>query len=112
MDNLVIESGEIANVEITDEFLLLEFKAVSAEGNEMRNIMGFFLHSYQDTPRELICQLIKQHWEIAMMDRNQTQAQSGVVQKYADGGFGSSEVGGDHKPIGRRLSLSELFQQR
>jgi hypothetical protein len=114
LENLIIESGEIANVEITDEFLLLEFRSKNEElDSEVRNIMGFYLHSYQDTPREEICQLIKEHWEIAMRDRIETQAEEGVAEEDVDDSFRGSEIGrGESKPMGRRLSLTELFGQR
>ena len=101
-------------MEITDEFLLLEFRSKNEElDSEVRNIMGFYLHSYQDTPREEICQLIKEHWEIAMRDTVQTQAEEGVAEEDVDDSFRGSEIGrGESKPMGRRLSLTELFGQR
>ena len=113
LENVIIESGEIANVEITDEFLLLQFnRQDDSLGGEVSNILGFFMHDYEEFPREHICQLVKQHWEIAMADRAQTESQAGMVENYADESFGGKALGVEYKPMGRRLSLTELFGQR
>jgi regulatory protein YycI of two-component signal transduction system YycFG len=53
--------------------------------------------------------LIKEHWEIAQMDRYRSGQQE--VASYDDEVLESIEEGAD-RPLGRRLSLSELFGQR
>lgn len=109
MENLVIESGEIETVEITDEFLLLGFRDHKNHGTEVK-ILGFFIFADpQLHSREYICQLIKEHWEIAQMDRYRSGQQE--VVSYDDEVLESIEEGAD-RPLGRRLSLSELFGPR
>ncbi|KAI0993757.1 hypothetical protein K3495_g14427 [Podosphaera aphanis] len=100
MDNLIIESGEIENVEITTEFLTLQFSS----NGEVR-ILGFFIQS-SICSREDICNLIKGHWESARL----AQLDSG--DSFDREGPDSIEQNQGNKPMGRRLSLSELFSRR
>jgi hypothetical protein len=106
MENLIIESGEIESVEITDQFLLLSFGAK----DEPSKILGFFIKADdQMHSREYMCQLVKEHWEMAKMDRYRSGQQEAV--SYDDEVMESIEEGAN-RPLGRRLSLSELFGAR
>jgi len=59
--------------------------------------------------REYMCQLVKEHWEMAKMDRYRSGQQEAV--SYDDEVMESIEEGAN-RPLGRRLSLSELFGAR
>jgi hypothetical protein len=108
-ENLIIESGEIESVEITEQFLLLGFQNRATESTELK-IIGFYIQADpQFHSREYICQLVKEHWEMAKMDRYRNGQQ--VAVSYDDEVMESIEEGAN-KPLGRRLSLSELFGTR
>lgn len=110
LDNLIIESGEIDSVEITDEFLLLGFRRQDDRHNAEVKVVGFYIfpdpgmHS-----REYICQMVKEHWEMAKMDQYRSGQQEAI--SYDDEVMESIEEGAT-VPLGRRLSLSELFGAR
>ncbi|POS88114.1 hypothetical protein EPUL_001089 [Erysiphe pulchra] len=99
-DNLIIQFGEIVDVEVTNEFLILRFSS-----NGEARILGFFIQCSR-CPREEICTLIKSLWEKAKKEKVNSRAlniddQSKII-----------ETKSEFKPIGRKLSLSELFGRR
>ncbi|CAD6499799.1 BgTH12-03906 [Blumeria graminis f. sp. triticale] len=100
MDNLIIGSGEIDNVEITTKFLTLSFST-----NGETRILGFFIQS-SICSREDICTLIKGHWEAAK------QEQVNFEVSHSEGLEGSIESHYTYHRLARRLSLSELFGRR
>ena len=109
LENLIIESGEIENVEVTDEFLLLGFRTKNTEVPETQMVGFYITADPQIHSKHYICQLIKEHWEMAKMDRYRSGQQEAV--SYDDELEESIEEGAA-RPLGRRLSLSELFGAR
>lgn len=102
MDNLIIESAEIEDVEIKDEILILRFQS----HGEIKT-MGVYIHGDEYNPRDYICQLVKAHWETAMEER--TEAGNG---EYSGDVLESIEAPEEDRPMGRRISLSQLFGRR
>lgn len=107
LDNLIIESGEIESVEITDEFLLMGFQSKATTETKT---LGFYIQTSVYS-REQICGLIKDHWEAAMRERAQA-AQEGMSEAFEEDVIESIEGNEEYQPMGRRLSLTELFGQR
>jgi hypothetical protein len=122
LENLIIDSGEIEAVEISDEFLLLSFRSkeelLVQNQDQQTKILGFFLTTNSEKDREEVCQLVKSHWEIAMKERESGEGREGMVENFGDEGYGIAAGGavgegvGENKAMGRRLSLTELFRQR
>ncbi|KAE8446665.1 hypothetical protein EG329_011708 [Mollisiaceae sp. DMI_Dod_QoI] len=102
MENLIIESGEIEDVEIKDDFLILSFQS-----QEKIKTMGVFIHGDEYTPRDYICQLVKAHWETAMEERTEVGS-----EEYDEEVLQSIEAPEENRPMGRRISLSDLFGRR
>lgn len=119
LENLIVFSEEIQNVEISDQFLLLKFRSRGAvqEAEEEDKILGFFMTANGDV-KERICQAVKSHWEMAMRERENGESIEGMMENFGDegygigGGAGIGEATGESKPMGRRLSLTELFGHR
>jgi hypothetical protein len=125
LENLIVYSGEIQAVEISDQFLLLKFRSrESGNGNgyvqeakEEEKILGFFMTADGDV-KERVCHAVKSHWEMAMREREHGEGMEDMVENFGDegysvsGGGGMGEVVEESKPMGRRLSLSELFGHR
>jgi hypothetical protein len=123
LENLIVYSGEIQAVEISDQFLLLKFRSrenrngFAQEAKEQEKILGFFMTADGDV-KERICRAVKSHWEMAMRERESGEGIEGMVENFGDEAYGVSgggmmgEVAGESKPMGRRLSLTELFGHR
>jgi hypothetical protein len=110
LENLIIESGEIENVEVTEDFLLLEFRTNATDNPQEKKAIGFFIFADPEIhSKEYICQLVKEHMEMAKMDRYRSGQQEAV--SYDDEVQESIEIGAA-RPLGRRISLSELFGAR
>ncbi|KAF8850855.1 PH domain-like protein [Acephala macrosclerotiorum] len=99
MENLIIESGEIEVVEITEQFLILAFQS-----HGERKTLGIYLHGSEHYPRDYVCQLVKAHWETAMEERTEVGS-----EEYDEEVLQSIEAPAENRPMGRRISLSELF---
>lgn len=116
LENLIVESGEIQAVEIQDQFLLLKFRSREGE-EEQEKILGFFMTTNGAEERERICLAVKSHWEMAMREREEGEGMEGMVENFGDEGYVGAggvmgEAAGEYRPMGRRLSLTELFGQR
>jgi hypothetical protein len=123
LENLIVESGEVQAVEIQDQFLLLKFRSREREpgfvqeAKEQEKILGFFMTTNDADTRDRICQLVKSHWEMAMREKESGEGMEGMVENFGDEGYEVvggvvGEAAGEYKPMGRRLSLTELFGQR
>jgi hypothetical protein len=102
VENLIIESSEIEDVEIKDEILILRFQS----HGEIKT-MGVYIHGDEYYPRDYICQLVKAHWETAMEERTEVGS-----EEYDGDVLQSIEASEENRPMGRRISLSELFGRR
>ncbi|KAK2630112.1 hypothetical protein QTJ16_000932 [Diplocarpon rosae] len=108
LENLIVESGEIQNVEITEQgYLMLGFKPRAESHQTEMKVLCLFIQA-DDPPREAICQMIKGHWEEATRERSLAGGSDGI-SNLGDGFIPSTEGHEDQKTMGRRLSLSELF---
>jgi hypothetical protein len=121
LENLIIHSSELQHVEITDQFLLLNIRSkddfvLRDQGQTQETkILGFFLTTNGLEAREKFCQTVKNHWEMAMMERVSQESREGMVENFGDEGYGGSAMGegiGEYRPMGRRISMSELFGPR
>lgn len=121
LENLIIHSSELQHVEITDQFLLLnirskdDFVLQDQDQNQETKILGFFLTTNGPEAREKFCQTVKSHWEMAMMERASQESREGMVENFGDEGYGGGAMGegiGEYRPMGRRISMSELFGPR
>lgn len=90
MNNLVIQIGDLLDVEVTKDLLIVGMRG--EEGEEERKVMGIWIHEDQDGIRETISMKIKELWDLTTAVRESTQR-----------GFTGKQ------PTGRRLSLSEMF---
>jgi hypothetical protein len=121
LENLIVFSEELQNVEISDEFLLLKFRSRESgngfvqETKEQEKILGLFMTADGDA-KERVCLAVKSHWEMAMRERESGEGMEGMVENFGDEGYGGGgmmgEAAGESKPMGRRLSLTELFGHR
>lgn len=102
MDNLIVESGEIEDVEIKDDILILRFQS-----HDQIKTMGVYIHGDEHAPRDWVCQLVKAHWETAMEERTEVGS-----EEYDEEVLQSIEAPVENRPMGRRISLSELFGRR
>jgi Dcp1-like decapping family len=121
LENLIVFSEELQNVEISDEFLLLKFRSRQNENEfvqetkEQEKILGLFMTADGDA-KERVCLAVKSHWEMAMRERESGEGMEGMMENFGDEGYSGGgvmgEVAGESKPMGRRLSLTELFGHR
>lgn len=109
MENLIIETREIENVEITEQFLLVTLRSL-----EELKTLGFYMYDDKTETKVVNCQLIMKLWEVAMNEREQ---EGELVEKLGlkpqegeEMARGLSMSG--QRPMGRRLSLTELFGQQ
>lgn len=109
IENLIIETREIENVEITEQFLL-----VTLTSQRELKTLGFYMYDDKTETKVVNCQLIMKLWEVAMTEREQ---ESELVEKFGlmpeqgeEMARGLSMSG--QRPMGRKLSLTELFGQR
>lgn len=98
LENLVVSLGDVENVEVTEEFLIVGVRGGDGNGGppgggEVK-VLGFFIHKDRDETREVNCRLIREKWE---------EVRGG------NGGNGNGNGGGGTEGVGRRLSLSDLF---
>jgi len=128
LENLIIHSSELQHVEITDQFLLLNIRnkedlfLQDQDQQRETKILGFFLTTDGPETRERFCQTVKSHWEMAMMERASDEGREGMVENFGDERYGDGygigvggavgEGAGESKPMGRRISMSELFGPR
>jgi len=120
MENVIVFSEEIQAVDIAPDFLSLKFRSREngngfvQEAKEEEKILGFFMTADGDG-KERVCQAVKSHWEMAMRERESGKGMEGMVENYGDEGYGGGgamgEGTGEWKPMGRRLSMSELFER-
>ncbi len=109
MENLIIEFAQIADVEIQqgeeeNKILMLAFDNPAREKKE---IIGFFFHCDERPSSEEVCQLVKERWEGV-----RAAVEAGVVENYGEESLSTIEPNGKQTvPMGRRLSLTELFGQ-
>lgn len=109
LENLIIETSEIENVEITDQFLLITLRSLG----ELKTL-GFYMYEDKTDTKGVNCQLIMNYWELAMKDRQQ-QHQLGErfgLQNQQAEDMARQMSNSGQRPMGRRLSLTELFGQR
>lgn len=109
LDNLIIETREVENVEITEQFLFVTLRSLG----ELKTL-GFFIYEDNSGAKGYNCQLIMELWERAMKER---ERESELVGRLGlKGEEGQEMVRGlsmsGQKPMGRRLSLTELFGQQ
>ena len=125
MDNLIIEFGKIANMEVPvgangERFLMLKFQsqenAYMAEIDPaMRDekIIGLFLHCDEHPSQQEILDICLEHFDETILDKKRAEIEGGIFDTYAVESLGSIEPNGAQiAPMGRRLSLSELFGHR
>jgi hypothetical protein len=119
LENLIINSSELQHVEITDQFLLLHIRSkedlVLQDQDQEIKILGFFLTTNGPEAREKFCQTVKGHWEMAMVKRASQEGREEMVENFGDEGYDGDTMGegiGVYKPMGRRISMSELFGPR
>ena len=109
LENLIIETSLIEDVEITEKFLLIRLSS----GGEMKTL-GFYMYEDKTDTKHVNCQLIKKFWEMAMEDRQLQQGlaeQLGIQDQQAEEMAREMSSNGQ-RAMGRRLSLTELFGQK
>lgn len=109
LDNLIVESGEIQNIEygVRPGFISLGFKPrVGGRDTEMK-ILGLHLHANEPSADQ-ICALINEHWEEAVRERIRAGGDDGI-HNLGDGLIPNTHGHVEEKSMGRRLSLTELF---
>lgn len=94
LNNLVVEIGDLLDVEVTKDLLIVGMRG--DEGEEERKVMGIWIHEDVAGIRETISMKIKELWDLTMAVRESTQK-----------GFAGKQPQGTS--MGRRLSLSEVF---
>ena len=96
--------GEIHVVEITDEILILRLKARGAEDPKT---LGLFMAADKPDTKEVNCRLIKECWE--QTEKSMGESHEAHVENYGEGL--QTDQAGNGVPMGRRLSLKDLFGQ-
>lgn len=94
MNNFIVQIGDLLDVEVTDEVLIVGMK--DEEGEE-RKVMGIWIHEDRVGIMKEISLKIKELWDKIMAVRESTQ--KGFAEKQHPGGA----------TLGRRLSMSEVF---
>jgi len=109
MENLIIETKGIENVEAVEPFLLITLQSLG----ELKTL-GLFIYDDQTGAKSYTWKLITQLWEQAMQQREQENAfveQMGFAGTQGEEMVKSMSMGGQ-RGMGRRLSMTELFGQR
>ena len=109
MENLIIETREIENVEITEQFLFVTLRSLG----ELKTL-GFFMYDDKTKTRVDTCQLIMKCWEVAMEERekeSELAEKLGLKPEQGEEMARGLSMSGQ-RPMGRRLSLTDLFGQR
>lgn len=109
MENLIIATKEIENVEGVEPFLLITLRSL----DELKTL-GLFIYDDNTGAKGHIWKLITQLWEQAMEQRAQEDA---LVEHLGFGGAQGAEMVktlsmSGQKGMGRRLSMTELFGQQ
>lgn len=109
MENLIIETREIENVEITEKYLYVTLRSQG----ELKTL-GFFMYDDNTETGDINCQLIMKLWETDMERR---ERDSELVEKLGLNPAQGEEMArglsmSGQRPMGRKLSLTELFGQR
>jgi len=60
LDNLIVDLGQVRDVEITSEFLILRWV-----DNGTEKIQGVYIHADKEDTREVNCRCIKHLWEVS-----------------------------------------------
>lgn len=110
LENCIIGNEEIDVVEITPEYLILKMKD-GGEEDEAR-VLGFYMVTDEPSEREAICQMVKSHWELAMVEAEILDSTEGTLVNYGEESVGAGNRAGEGTGMGRRLSLSQLFGHR
>ena len=103
MENLIVYSNEMLGVEIT-EYLLIHFQS----HGEIKTL-GLFLTMNAPEDKERICELVQSHCEMAQEESEGKAENPSEVQ---GSGQPAGAEDGENRPMGRRISLSELFGMR
>jgi len=109
MENLIIATKEIENVEGAEPFLLITLRSLG----ELKTL-GLFIYDDQTEAKSYTWKLITQLWEQAMQQRGQEIAltgQSGLKDAHGEEIAKSLSMHGQ-SGMGRRLSMTELFGQQ
>jgi hypothetical protein len=85
---------EVQNVEVTAEFLILNFVD---RGNAGDKIIGVYIHADKEDTREVNCRMVKERWEVLK--------EAGGSMDYGKEVSGES----DGPQLGRKLDLNQLF---
>jgi hypothetical protein len=108
MENLIIATKEIENVEGVEPFLLITIRSLG----ELKTL-GLFIYDDKTGAKAYTWTLITELWQQAMQQREQ---ESALVEQLGLGGVQGEEMVkslsmSGQKGIGRRLSMTELFGQ-
>jgi len=107
LDNLIVDLGEMQDVEVTPELLIMTFPE---NGGETPKVMGIWIHKDKDDTRDINAGLIQQCWDKARASRQQ---RLNAVANFAAQGYGGPATTQPQLgPMGRQINLQDLFQQQ
>lgn len=107
LDNLIVDLGEMQDVEVTPELLII---TSSEKGAETPKVMGIWIHKDRDDTRDINAGLIQQCWDKAKTSRQQ---RLNAVASFAVPGYGGlPALQPQPRLMGRQINLQDLFQQQ
>lgn len=102
LENLIVDMVEVQNVEVTTEFLILNFMDREIAGDK---IIGVYIHADKEDTMEVNCRMMKERWEL--LRDGLTMNQDASMQSMGQELSGES----DGQFVGRKLDLNQLFTQ-
>lgn len=107
MDNLILDIGDLEDVEVTQEYLILSY----LEGGE-RKVLGVYMHEDKHDTREINSRLVKGCWEnltgVSERERDRLPGDEGLGVGMEEALVGTGSMG--YAGPGRQLDLNQLFQ--
>lgn len=109
LENLIQDIGQIKDVEMTSDFLILRLPDAEAQEPDAEKVVGVWIHEDKDDTREKNAGKIIQCWEKARAAESQDANLVATAQLLAE--VDPAVVGGV-PTVGRRISLTNLFNRQ
>jgi hypothetical protein len=113
LDNLIVDLGQIQDIEIQNGLVILQFKKVS-DDDEMGKTIGIWIHEDKDDTRDVNIGLIQQCWERLNPANSINLEQDNVETGFPDGTlkYNNNLPSTEDTTTGRRISLTDLFRDQ
>jgi hypothetical protein len=109
LDNLIVDLGQIHDIEIQSGLVILQFKKTS-EDDGMQRTIGIWIHEDKDDTRDINIGLIQQCWEkLIAANSVSTEQSNGKGSHDRAQAYNENASSIEVATAGRRISLSDLF---